>query len=102
TSRSCAPVGLSKRAAMIQAAQIAVPPMNGAKLNVARTMAPGVSDECAATERLNRLTLGRFDHGPVHNTTTTIRTMKGSQARKISPGGSTLPAATAAASSAAE
>src|SRR5579863_529604 len=99
-SRSCAPVTRSNSATIIHDAKMALPPMKGANVNVALTTLPGVSDECAATEDLNNEMCGRLDHGPVHRTTTTIRTMNGSQARNTSAADSSRPVRAAAATSA--
>ena len=80
--------------------KIAVPPMKGANENAALTVLPGVSDEFAKTVDLNNTMRGRLDHGPVHRTTTTIRTRNGSQARNTSAAGKRRPACAAAMASA--
>ena len=65
---------------MIQDTKIAVPPTPGAQLKTAPTVLPGSIDDAADTPSLNGTYFGNGDQGPVHSTTTTINTMKGSHA----------------------
>ena len=71
---------------MIQEARMAVPPENGAQVNAAETLLPSATEDPASTESLNGAYFGSGDQGPVHSTTITTRTMKGSQACKTSRG----------------
>src|ERR1019366_4188013 len=74
---------LGRRMARItsQDARVDVPPPNGLKLNIDE-MGLCVTDDLAATDSLNRLIPGRWDHGPVQATTTRMSTMYGTQAKK--------------------
>src|SRR5579883_2703 len=85
TSRNCAPLMPTRKAMMIHDTMIAVPPTPGAQRKAAPTVLPASIDEPAETPSLNGTYFGKGDHGPVHSTTTTTSTMKGSHARKISP-----------------
>src|SRR5580693_300593 len=84
-SPSCAELTRSNSATMIHDARIAEPPTNGLKSNAAVMVAFSVSEDLAATARCSQLTAGRGDHGPVHSTTTTTRTMIGNQPWNTSP-----------------
>src|SRR5579863_1659784 len=86
TSPICAafslPIASSSSSTMIQAARIAVPPTQGAKLNTALTLPLGTgqsltSEEQASACVLNQLTFGSGDHGPVQAATTTRSTTNG-------------------------
>src|SRR5579885_1507145 len=75
----------TRSAIRIHDTMIAVPPTPGAQRNAAPTVLPASIDEPAETPSLNGTYFGRGDQGPVQSTTTTTSTMKGSQARKMSP-----------------
>src|SRR5689334_18372280 len=74
-------LGRRKRIITSQDARMDVPPLSGLKLKV-EAMGFCVTDEMAPTLHLCANLPGRCDHGPVHSTTTTIRMMYGSHARK--------------------
>src|ERR1700761_4927278 len=85
-SPSCAGPTLSSSATITQDARIAVPPDHGVNLKLIATGWPSIAS-WAETPACHQTVFGRSDHGPVQATTTTIRTMKGSQAAKTSAGG---------------
>src|SRR6516164_6759776 len=80
TSASCAPDNRSNSAIKIHDTRMAVPATAGAQLKAAVTVLPGSIEELAAMASLKGTYLGSTDQGPVHSTTTTTNTMKGSQA----------------------
>ena len=66
---------LGRRIARItsQATSVEVPPPNGVKLKVEK-MGLCVTEDWAETDSLSQLITGRWDHGPVHATTTKMST----------------------------
>src|SRR5215469_9493844 len=82
TSASCVADNRSNSAIKIHDTRMAVPATAGAQLKAALTVLPGSIEELAATASLKGTYLGSTDQGPVHSTTTTTSTMKGSQAPK--------------------
>src|ERR1700730_9592730 len=66
-----------------QATSVEVPPPNGAKLKV-EDMGLSVTEDWAATDNLSQLIVGKWDHGPVHATTTLMSTRYGIQAESAS------------------
>src|SRR5476651_1205784 len=85
-------MAISSTATMIQEARIALPPIQGAKLNCAVILASAPSAGALATTLArNQLTFGSGDHGPVHAATTTSNTANGIQACHTSAGFSPCP-----------
>lgn len=55
-----------------QETRVEVPPLNGVKLKI-EAIGRCVVEETAEVESRNQLILGKWDHGPVHATTTAIK-----------------------------
>src|SRR5579871_2167759 len=84
------PLGRMNSSMTSQETRMEVPPMKGVKAKATEVVLP-VMDETALSVKLNHVTFGSGDQGPVHNTTITIRMMKGRNAAKIDWRGTAPP-----------